>query len=86
MTFKKWLEGTGLSISAFARSMQIERNTVIRMLKNAAPSAKIRLKLMARTKKMPTPLTYELMEKMFSAPKKSKKSKITLCYCEECQG
>ena len=84
MTFKKWLEDTGLSISAFARSMQIERNTVIRMLKSDAPSAKIRLKLMARTKKMPTPLSYDLMEKMFRVPKKRKKSTIMLCHCNEC--
>ena len=84
MTFREWLKSTNLSISAFARLMETERNTVIRMLKDKAPSPQIRIKLMARTKKMSIPLTYELQEEIFNITKKQKKATIFVCHCEEC--
>ena len=84
MTFNEWLKTTNLSVAAFSRLMEIDRNTIFRMLKNYAPSKKIQIKLSARTKKMAVPLTYKRMRKMFDIPEKQIKKEVYTCCCEEC--
>jgi len=84
MKFREWLNTTNLSVAAFARLMEIDRNTVFRMLKDLAPSKKVHIKLSARTKNMKVPLTYKLMGEMFKISEKPKKSNIYTCHCEDC--
>jgi len=84
MTFKEWLQTTNLSVAAFARLMEIDRNTVFRMLKGLTPHRQIQMKLSARTKKMKVPLNPRTISEMFQVPEKSKIPKVYTCHCEDC--
>ena len=62
MTFKEWLEQSGMTMCTFAKIADISRNTVKNLIDGRKIAPKTLNRLLLVTKKMRVPITREMFQ------------------------